>query len=164
VKRTSGVVAVATGLQRLQQQLARPPRLLPLPMPLLLPLPLPLPLPELLARHRLRLQPRLRNKTRRDPPSGSTQRAVTAALAAVALHGTASGCCAEPSVHAVRPRRVRMLRRRALGQVQGQAWMRARVARVRRVRAEEWMLVRRARLTQTRPPPPLPPLAHQRGG
>jgi len=104
--RTSGVVAVATGLQRLQQQLARPPRLLPLPMPL----PLPLPLPELLARHRLRLQHRLRDETRRDPPSGSTQRAVTAALAAVALHGTASGCCAEPSVHAVRPRRVRLLR------------------------------------------------------
>ena len=146
---TSGVIAVATELQRLQQQLARPPR----PLPLLLPLPLPLPPPELLARHCLRLRPHLHV-----PPSGSTRRAVTAVLASVALHTNVRDCCAEPSENAVR-RSVWLLRRRARGQVQMQARVRARVAR--RARAEEGGLVRRARWTQTRPPPPL---AHQRGG
>ena len=159
--RTSGVFAVATELQlRLQQQLERPPRLLLLPLPLPLPQPLPLPLPELRARHRLRLQPHLCV-----PPWDSLRRAVTAVLAAVAHHATASGCCAEPSGRAVRPWLVRLLLRRAKGwargQVQGQALVPARVALVCRVRVEEWGLVRRARWTQTRPSPPL---AHQRVG
>ena len=161
--RTSGVFAVATELQRLQQQLERPPRLLPLPLPLPLPQPLPLPLPKLLARHRLRLQPRLHVH-----PLDSTRRAVTAVLAAFAHHATASGCCAEPSGRAVRPWPVRLLLRRARGwprgQVQGQALVPARVALVCRVRVEEWGLVWPARRTLTRTPPPLVPLAHQRGG